>query len=183
MNGLAKQIKLIALQLTSMASAVKISCSSCGNEVGTSYMYTHYKRFHSENQKTFSCTECSKTFFDKQRYENHMKSTHPKNTTSFEGECPRALRENMCDQCDKTFVTDERLREHKAYMHRVDPITFQCLNCKKYFDNARLFKAHSNKNHLDLPCNFGTCEKKFGSKNALRAHKKAKHPSIHERIE
>ena len=163
-----------------MASVLSTSCNFCGKEVRVSYLYLHYKRYHKENPKSFSCDECPKNFFIKNRPEDHKKSSHPNVNISFGGEIsgaiPRALRDNMCDQCDKTFVTDERLREHKNTMHRQNPIMFHCIHCNKSFENARVFKTHSRQNHLNFPCN--GCDKKFGSARELKTHKKTKHGKI-----
>ena len=82
--------------------------------------------------------------------------------------------ENLCIECGKTFVSGERLQEHKADMHVVDEVTLTCKVCKKEYQNARVFKRHSRKNHLELPCS--KCDRKFGSISALREHSKKKHP-------
>ena len=149
-----------------MASRVNTSCNACGMEVSASYLSEHFQRYHNSKTKTFSCNDCEKKYFEKNRLENHVISAHSRIISL----------DNLCIVCGKTFVTPERLREHKANMHKIDQITFSCKNCDKMFQNRRLFKAHSRKYHLELPCL--DCEKKFGSKMALKTHQKKKHADL-----
>ena len=144
--------------------------------VKPSYLFRHHQKYHTENPKKYSCPTCAKDYLAKGRLENHVKSNHPTTTLNFEQGPAIALREVMCDSCEKTFVTEERMMEHKAYKHIVDPISYSCLKCKKSFDNQRVFKQHTQKNHLDLPCNF--CQKKLGSTLSLKTHKKAQHKEL-----
>ena len=58
-------------------------------------------------------------------------------------------------------------------MHKTDVMMHTCKNCKKSFKNERLYKAHTSRNHLALPCSM--CDKKFGSRSALNADNKMKH--------
>ena len=145
-----------------MASTIEICCGVCGIKVKASYLFRHHQRHHSENVQKFSCIPCSKEYLAKSRFDEHMKVYHSTSLTLV-----------MCDACEKTFKSEQRLQEHKSYKHTIAPISFACLNCKKLFDNEKVYKKHLQKLHLDLPCN--ECEKKLGSTNALRYHKKTKH--------
>jgi len=60
--------------------------------------------------------------------------------------------ENLCIECGTTFVSAEYLQEHKANMHRVVETTLTCRVCKKNFQNSKVYKRHSHKYHLELPC-------------------------------
>ena len=126
-------------------------------EVSKSYLSEHFQRYHNSKTKTFSCTDCKKKYFVKDRLESHIITAHSRIMAP----------DNLCIVCGKTFVTPERLREHKANMHKIDQGTFSCTKCDKMFQNKALFKTHSCKYHLELPCL--ECEQKFGSKFALKA--------------
>ena len=76
--------------------------------------------------------------------------------------------ENLCIECGKTFVSAEYLQEHKANMHIVVETIFTCRVCKRNFQNSKVYKRHSRKYHLELPCT--AYENEFDSKSALRAH-------------
>ena len=111
--------------------------------------------------KTFPCNLCDNNFFTKTRLNQHMMAKHNDN--------PHLIpNKNLCIECRKTFVSPERLQEHKANMHTVDKLTLTCRVCKKNFQNSKVYKRHSHKYHLELPCT--AYENKFDSKSALRAH-------------
>ena len=147
-----------------MASAMEICCGLCGKLVKPSYLFKHHQRYHTEKVKKFPCHPCSKEFFEKGRFENHMKTMHDE------------LRMEVvyCDSCEKSFASDERMQEHKSYQHVVAPISFSCLKCGKTFHNERVYRKHLQKLHQDLPCY--SCGKTLGSASSLKHHKKTKHP-------
>ena len=92
-------------------------------------------------------------FLMKTRLNQHMMAKHNDN--------PHLIpNENLCIEWGKTFVSAERLQEQKANMHTVDEITLTCRVSKKDFRNGKVYKRHSRKYHLELPCT--ECEKKFG---------------------
>merc|ERR1711978_466784 len=82
------------------------------------------------------------SFFGRQ-LNQHMRARHNDNPDLIPNE-------NLCIECGKTFISGERLQEHKATMHIVDQITLTCKVCEKDFQNARVFKRHSRKYHLEL---------------------------------
>ena len=150
-----------------MASSMNTTCTKCGKEVSANYLARHYQRYHTLTAKTFPCNLCDKIFYEKLRLNQHTRARHNDNPDLFPNE-------NLCIECGKTFISGERLREHKAMVHVVDQVTLTCKVCKKEYQNARVFKRHSRKNHLELPCS--KCDRKFGSSSALREHSKKKHP-------
>ena len=69
--GIVKFKRIIAeiLQFTSMASRNNTSCNACGMEVSASYLSKHFQRYHNSKTKTFSCNDCEKKSFEKNRLE------------------------------------------------------------------------------------------------------------------
>ena len=115
------------------------------------------------NAKTFNCDCCERKFFAKRSLSDQEISAHQRIIPQ----------DHLCVECGKTFVSVKRLDEHKETMHKTDVMMHTCKNCKKSFKNERLYKAHTSRNHLALPCSM--CDKKFGSRSALNADNKMKH--------
>ena len=146
-------------------STLNTSCNTCGMQVGLYYLQQHYKRHHSLNAKTFNCDYCRKKSFTKRRLSDHENEIY-----AHQRIIPQ---DRLCVECGKTFVSVERLNEHKALMHKTDAMMHICKICKKSFKNERIYKAHTKRNHLTLP--WSTCDKKFGSRQALNTQNKMKH--------
>lgn len=83
------------------------------------------------------CEPCSKYFWEKKKYEGHMKQVH-------EG----VKRPFQCSQCDKAYNLYKTLLQHKRECHsEKSQEIFKCSQCLKMFKTAVILKQHVTNKH------------------------------------
>ena len=136
------------------ASSMNTTCNACGKEVFASYFGRHFQRYHTLTAKTFPCNPCDKTESAHDGKAQWQPQSHPQWKLMYK------MRKDFC-QC-WIFA---RIQSKHAYSGWNNSY-MQSL--QEEFPNSKVYKRHSHKYHLELPCT--AYENKFDSKSALRAH-------------
>ena len=142
---------------------LEISCEQCGKTYSPSYIQTHIKRSHHEEEKKHSCEICLKKFYNYTRLQSHKK-------------IHGGVKSYLCKKCMASFFNQDGLVAHKHLKHPAEtpgstPIYF-CTNCHKKFWTHRQFAQHTGKSHKHMECL--ECKITFSSKSAFKNHKKIK---------
>ncbi|XP_063380554.1 zinc finger protein 62 homolog [Cydia fagiglandana] len=130
-------------------------CDICKRRFRTkNFVSKHIRQFHL-NEKNYQCEICSKTFFEKQPFINHME-THSKEPLY------------KCDECGLALKTRETLRNHRL-LHRNDQ-EFPCELCSKTFRKLTNLKIHmvTHTKEKRFECRY--CGVRFG-----RSHHRSRH--------
>lgn len=108
-------------------------------------------------EKLFQCTFCSKSFDQKNTFQNHLR-THGK-----EGEDPY-----QCNFCGKSFAVPARLTRH--YRTHTGEKPYQCEYCKKSFSVKENLSVHRRIHTKERPYKCDICERAFEHSGKLHRH-------------
>jgi KRAB domain-containing zinc finger protein len=129
--------------------------------------------------KRFQCHLCSKSFKQKKRYKDHIKTAHNNENLLYK-----------CGLCKKSFPLKRNLQLHTMAVHeKLRP--FKCELCEQSFSQKGNFKSHLKKVHNEenipketpdeddkqklRPYKCQICEKYFSQKGNLKRHLKEVH--------
>lgn len=134
------------------------SFEACGRTFNKqAYLTEHYNRHI--NNRPYSCTLCSKSYFKKNNLTVHMKIHSEK--------------EFKCELCEMLFLTKDKLKRHKLTCNK----EFSCSVCKRIYvrkgnliNHERKHKKRKRKLHF---CEI--CKGAYRSKKTLDFHKKTQH--------
>ena len=121
----------------------------------------HNKRKHTEDNNTFSCEQCEKTFDFESRLKQHRIISHERLKTK-------------CSFCSK-MISAVHLNQHIRKIHENER-NFKCHVCPKAFFNQWGLTNHVNGVHLNIrnyECTM--CGDKFKKSIHLKTHIKLKH--------
>lgn len=110
----------------------RYKCEICDKEYGQIANYQEHMIVHFPDDINFHCPHCGKEFFNKSKYNTHIK-THEKTWSC--NECNKLLKskhtlknhmlrhvdpipEIPCDQCNLRYRTKERLKNHQRDKHQ-----------------------------------------------------------------
>ena len=83
-----------------------------------------------------------------------------------------------CEKCGKTFNTKQSVGQHTKTVHKKKRPPFLCPVCGKNMQNKDSMENHRRQAHGDekpLPEECNQCYLRFGSKQALKDHRRSKH--------
>ncbi|XP_041830687.1 uncharacterized protein LOC121632933 [Melanotaenia boesemani] len=106
-------------------------------------------------KKSFSCSECSKQFVNKQSFKSHMRIHR--------GEQPFA-----CICCGKRFNHNSHLKTHMRVHTGEKP--FSCDICRKRFSERGSLSSHMRVHTGEKPFGCHVCGKTFSERGSLSSH-------------
>ena len=127
----------------SSRSLLNQTCKECHKIVGGN-MEKHMKKYHSEESRTWICSECGESFKRKDSLLRHERIVHH-------------LHNRQLKAVDK--------------LYEVDNMTYKCPDCKTTFDNKDDAKDHIVQSQCNLKCD--VCGKQFRLAQHLKRHKKS----------
>lgn len=132
-------------------------CDVCGRSFKTSWSLKNHERIHSgiTSMKTYSCPLCSKTFFHKSQFLQHM--------VRHSGTKPHA-----CSVCGKSYSQKGSLTQHMRTHSGERP--FACMTCGKTFVIKAMLMQHIRVHTGEKPHTCSVCGKSFIYKESLIVH-------------
>ncbi|KAF2357173.1 Zinc finger C2H2-type [Trinorchestia longiramus] len=111
---------------------VKYKCNICDREfTDRSSLIVHHKSSH-ERKKEFQCTECSRTFYRRIHFTDHMRM-HTR-------ERPYA-----CEVCNKRFIWRDSVKKHMET--HIAAAKYSCRLCGKWFRWLQGIRQHLQQQH------------------------------------
>ena len=113
-----------------------------------------------KNNKNYSCTQCPKSFVQKENLEKHTSKRHSDNP------------EYACEKCFKIFKSNSALKYH---LTKHENIIFKCPICPKQLQSERGLAYHLNVHQgvADHLCN--ECGRSFVTRQKLIDHTRSRH--------
>ena len=137
-------------------------CKICSKAFSLEGNMRRHKMTHSED-RLFQCSECSRTFKNKENLKVHVKRIHLK------------IQSFKCQDCPSQFTTNVELQSLWKRIHMVISWSFTCNECEKTFRLEEAVKRHQHRVHVGNKKNIcNICHKYFYSKMDLK-----KHESVH----
>jgi len=148
------------------SSSITAVCSICGKVFKKTYLSTHIREIHYQNQfSRYSCKDCNVNFMRKEKYEGHLSKAHG------------APKRYQCTLCGKQFALNSDLFKHRAQVHLAKP-KLPCKQCGKLFKTGERLRRHELI-HLSMrPWECSVCGKSYHRKDKLNSHFKTKHANI-----
>ena len=98
-------------------------------------------QFDEDEDKSFKCDKCGKSFKNQTRLRNHKKIKHPTWKTRIE------KTEMMCEHCPAEFETHELKKEHEDSVH--GHLSTNCELCKEEFPSFKVLANHLTRKHCE----------------------------------
>ena len=160
----------------------QINCELCGEEICSSKIRWHYKKYHPEKidqSILLKCDHCHETFLDKMGLKKHMYNSHGDSQGSKVCEkcklpysqrhtCPAGKASRLqCHLCERSFCDKKKLQAHIIGDHekRKD---YKCEYCSKAFALDFQRKSHIRQVHDNVNCEL--CKKTLSCEYELRRH-------------
>ena len=142
-------------------SGIKYQCTQCSKSFkNKDTKRCHIKVVHGE--KTERCENCEKMFTFKSDLKLHIRQVHTK------------TKDKICPDCGEAFFLSETFNIH--LLRHNDDRQFPCEVCGKSFFSKRDIKQHIKSHTMPYKCD--KCDKIFGSKPALNEHWQLIHDGI-----
>lgn len=167
---------------------LKQKCPVCSRMIKES-LYKDHVASHATSRRKYVCEECGKEFFSSSTFATHV-LTH-KDEYKYKCQfCPYRgkhlglLKVHVrthtkdyaykCTTCNASFITKSNLNAHEKT--HATGVKFVCPECGQCFAVERTLCRHINTVHEGIrPFTCDICEKRFGGKDILMAHKKKVH--------
>ncbi|XP_073537622.1 uncharacterized protein [Phyllobates terribilis] len=133
------------------------SCSECGKSFTQKSHIVAHERSHT-GEKPFSCLECGKFFTAKSSLLKHAKIHR--------GEKPY-----LCSECGKCFTQKSHIVAHERSHTGEKP--FSCSECGKCFIQKSILVNHQKKHTGEKPYSCSECGKCFTRKSYIVTHKRS----------
>lgn len=142
-------------------------CGLCSTAHANFHDLVKHMEHHDEDQGSFVCKVCHRSFTKKNILNNHVSKVHKYN-----------LPGHRCDICKMILATKAALGRHKTKRHHIKTVKsqkFPCiLNCKYFFDSAGDLRHHLWMRHPDVVREARGCEicgEAFEQASSLAQHK------------
>ncbi|XP_070490842.1 gastrula zinc finger protein XlCGF26.1-like [Chironomus tepperi] len=163
----------------------------CGKKLSSWKRLMDHKARHFKDENPFRCTECNLHYKTIVAYEKHLEKKHGENAEKFIcSQCGRSFKEKQilknhervhlpdeqklkypCSYCDKKFVNNHCLKIHIARIHERVAFFF-CEICGKGCTTKSDLLWHMDKHTQERNFSCEICSLKFKSSNSLRIHKR-----------
>lgn len=117
-----------------------------------------------DNDSSFACSQCSKSFLTKKLLKKHEAKHHPK--------------KHVCKVCEKVLTSKVSLQQHMS-VHSEEK-NFMCEDCGHFFRLKRFLRRH-RVSHMPKIYNCDMCKKSFALTSQLKSHQKT-HEKNNERL-
>ncbi|MCP3659807.1 MAG: hypothetical protein GY830_05630 [Bacteroidetes bacterium] len=132
----------------------------CKNRKNNDFKFLKINRTKN-NEKTYLCIFCSKTYLYKSSLNAHLK--FHRGELDFE-----------CGFCFRKFVHNSKLQTHINIKHNKSK-DYECRNCLKCFDSKYSLEMHQEKHSVSPNYECIICNSKFKIRNKLISHFKKNH--------
>ena len=139
-------------------------CTSCGKAYGKrAHLTVHQRRFHQSEylEPNLICPfeNCTKTFQQKERYEDHL-NVHDN------------VKPYSCSKCKREFHSRYYKNSHEKMC--TGKISYKCDECDQVFCDKSSLARHKNTQHNSKVYDC-SCGKTYLYENSLRQHIRSKH--------
>ena len=156
--------------------------------------YETVETLNDKEIKTFTCSECGKSFSTRSRCKRHIQSIHTKARPYACQFCNKRFKEKIhckmherihtderphaCRFCHKKFITGNRLRDHEVNVHQEmqneKDAPYGCPKCERRFRMPSSLKKHlrihHNLGHDKSVYTCKVCKKRFRSQHSCTLH-------------
>eukprot|EP00096_Caligus_rogercresseyi_P005004 TRINITY_DN1978_c0_g1_i1.p1 TRINITY_DN1978_c0_g1~~TRINITY_DN1978_c0_g1_i1.p1 ORF type:complete len:200 (-),score=62.16 TRINITY_DN1978_c0_g1_i1:918-1517(-) len=126
---------------------IPYQCEFCPySNVRKDKLKNHLKKFHrmgsadpsAENDKLYTCPECSKSFKERYRLSRHSSTVHLK------------IKPYSCSLCSSSFGRSDKLKRHMNTVHLRDK-PYKCIHCGHKSVRSDKMKEHIERVHKENP--------------------------------
>ncbi|XP_045480069.1 zinc finger protein draculin-like [Harmonia axyridis] len=122
----------------------------------------HIFYMHKKSKDEYKCDQCSRTYRQKYKLEQHKNKEHI------------GARRHICNVCQKKFFTFKDMNSHINMTHKkLRPHI--CKHCSKGFSSKYALKTHIRQHTNETPYKCSVCGEGFRQNVSLRTHLKSKH--------
>ncbi|XP_035683644.1 oocyte zinc finger protein XlCOF22-like [Branchiostoma floridae] len=145
----------------------QFSCSQCSKQFKIRKRFeTHMKKVH--KHKFLHCQICKKGYESQDILDEHLMKSHTIKKTKGR---PRFVGPFTCEVCQKVFEKRKTFTNHRRTCG-TNKVYHPCQSCSKVFERSDSLKYHTQKYHSEIPpqhqCE--VCGKQFYKKDKLRLH-------------
>ena len=158
-------------------NSMALCCFICLKRFQSQYRLKDHMNTHNQDN-TFSCETCGKTFPTKFTEKRHINEVHNKEHSEYH-----------CDLCSSTFSLERNLQRHITIVHTGEPSKYSCIICDKTFSRKDNLNQHNKEVHSidttklilkginDSQSSFQClqCESSFTRRNMLKRHMETVH--------